>query len=312
MTNARREMSIGAGIIILRVTILVLLGVLAQAPAQPAAPEQPTPPGQLTVDASFSPAFDAPDFKPGEKPIVLIDEAHRNVISLQTYLGPVGRWFEKLGYLVRPARGKADDILQATADRTVLVIANAQAPDGSPADASAFTEHEVIAIDGWIRDGGALLLVADRAPFGAPMRPLAKALGVTVDNNTILRTGADGKPTGELTIDVNQHGERRHPIFDRVLTVVYVVGESVDGPGVMLRAPDGVYSGPTMQAAEGPTAAGKPLILAFEHGKGRVVVIGDGGVVSAFGSAGGNAHRGISEGDNARLVRNVLKWLARR
>jgi hypothetical protein len=312
VTNARREMSIGAGIIILRVTILVLFGVLAQAPAQPAASAQPTPPGQLTVDASFSPAFDAPDFKPGEKPIVLIDEAHRNVISLHTYLGPVGRWFEKLGYLVRPARGKADDILQATADRTVLVIANAQAPDGSPADASAFTEHEVIAIDGWIRDGGALLLVADRAPFGAPVRPLAKALGVTVDNNTILRTGADGKPTGELTIDVNQHGERLHPIFDRVLTVVYIVGESVDGPGVMLRAPDGVYSGPTAQAAEGPTAAGKPLILAFEHGKGRVVVIGDGGVVSAFGSADGNARRGISEGDNARLVRNVLKWLTRR
>jgi hypothetical protein len=306
MTNARREISIGDGIIILRVTILVLLGVLAQAQAQP------TPPGQLTVDASFAPAFDAPDFKPGERPIVFVDEAHRNVISLQTYLGPVGRWLEKLGYLVRPARGKADDMLQATADRTVLVVANAQAPEGSPPDGSAFNEHEVIAIEGWVRDGGALLVVADRAPFGAPVRPLAKALGVTLDNNTILRAGADGKPTGELTIDVNKYGDRSHPLFDRVLTIVYVVGESVDGPGVMLRAPDGVYSGPTAQATDGPPAAGRPLILAFEHGKGRVVVIGDGGVVSAFGSADGNAHRGISEGDNARFIRNVFKWLARR
>ena len=80
----------------------------------------------------------------------------------------------------------------------------------------------------------------------------------------------------------------------------------------MLRAPDGVYSGPTAQAADGPAAAGRPLMLAFEHGKGRVVVIGDGGVVSAFGSADGNAHRGISEGDNARFIRNAFKWLARR
>lgn len=240
---------------------------------------------------------------------MLIDEAHRNVISLETYLGPVGRWLERLGYQVRPLRASAERLIDR-ADRAVLVIANAQAAEGSPADASAFTEHEVIAIESWVRDGGSLLLVADRAPFGAPARALAKALGVTLDNNTILTQGADGRPTGELTIDVNQYGERRHPLFDRVLTVVYVVGESMSGPGVMLRAPGGAYSGATAQAADGPSAAGQPLILAFEHGKGRVVVIGDGGVVSAFGSANGDAHRGISEGDNARFVRNVFKWLA--
>jgi hypothetical protein len=261
------------------------------------------------VDSSFAPGFDAPDFKAGGKPIVLIDEAHRNVISLETYLGPVARWLERLGYLVRPARGSAERLVDGP-DQAVLVIANAQAPEDAPADASAFTEHEVIAIESWVRNGGSVLLVADRAPFGAPARALAKAFGVTLDNNAILTKGSDGRPTGELTIDINQYGERRHPLFDRVLTVVYVVGESMSGPGVMVRAPDGVYSGPTAQATDGPSAAGKPLILAFEHGKGRVVVIGDGGIVSAFGSPNGNAHRGISEGDNARFVRNVFKWLA--
>jgi hypothetical protein len=274
---------------------------------------QPTPPGQLTVDASFNPAFDAPDFKTGAKPIVFIDEAHRNVISLETYLGPVGRWLERLGYQVRPSRTNAEElgIAQGTAG-AVFVVANAQAPAGSPADASAFTEQEVIALESWVEDGGSLLLVADRAPFGAPARALAKAFGVTLDNNTILIKNADGPPTGELTVNVNKYGERTHPLFDRVLTVAYVVGESMTGPGVILRAPDGAYSGPTAQATEGPPAAGKALILAFEHGKGRVVVIGDGGVVSAFGSASGNAHRGISEGDNARFVRNMFKWLATR
>jgi hypothetical protein len=33
-------------------------------------------------------------------------------------------------------------------------------------------------------------------------------------------------------------------------------------------------------------------------------------VVSAFGSRDGKAHRGISEADHARYVRNVFKWLA--
>jgi hypothetical protein len=274
---------------------------------------QPTPPSQLTVDASFAPAFDAPDFTAGQRPIVLIDEAHRNVISLETYLGPVGRWLGQLGYQVKPWRDSAEELgLSPGSDRAVLVVANAQAPEGAPADASAFSEAEVIAIESWVRDGGSLLLVADRAPFGAPARALAKAFGVTLDNNAVLLRGTDGKPSGELTIDVNRYGERRHPLFDRVLNVVYVVGESVGGPGAILRAPDEAYGGATAQAPDGPSVAGKPLILAFEHGKGRVVVIGDGGVVSAFGSANGAAHRGISEGDNARFVRNVFKWLAAR
>jgi hypothetical protein len=274
---------------------------------------QPTPAGQLTVDDSFNPAFDAPDFKTGARPIVFIDEAHRNVISLETYLGPVGRWLERLGYLVRPFRKNAEElgIDQGTA-AAVFVVANAQAPAGAPADASAFTEQEVIAIESWVKEGGSLLLVADRAPFGGPARALAKAFDVTLDNNTILTKNADGPPTGELTIDVNKYGERTHPLFDRVLSVAYVVGESMSGSGVILRAPDGAYSAPTAQATDGPPAAGKALILACEHGKGRVVVMGDGGVVSAFGSASGNAHRGISEGDNARFVRNMFKWLATR
>jgi hypothetical protein len=274
---------------------------------------QPTPAGQLTVDESFNPAFDAPDFKTGTRPIVFIDEAHRNVISLGTYLGPVGRWLERLGYMVRPFRKNAEELgLDQGTAATVFVVANAQAPASAPADASAFTEQEVIAIEAWVKEGGSLLLVADRAPFGGPARALAKAFDVALDNNTILTKNADGPPTGELTIDVNKYGERTHPLFDRVLSVAYVVGESMSGPGVILRAPDGAYSGPTAQATDGPPAAGKALILAFEHGKGRVVVIGDGGVVSAFGSASGNAHRGISEGDNTRFVRNTFKWLVTR
>jgi hypothetical protein len=285
---------------------ILLIALLAQA-----AQAQPTPPSQLTVDASFAPAFDKPDFNPGDKPIVLIDEAHRNVISLQTYLKPVAAWLEQLGYRTRPSRITADELPEpAPGPRTILVIANALAREGAPPDASAFSEEEVIAVESWVRDGGALLLVADRAPFGGPAGALAKAFGTTLHNNTILAKGADGKPTGELTIDVNQSGERQHPLFDRVLRIVYVVGESMEGPGVVLRAPEGSYSGPTAEATDGPSAAGKPLMLAFDHGKGRVVVIGDGGVVSAFGSRDGKAHRGISEADNARFVRNVFKWLA--
>ncbi len=281
----------------------------ASASAQTPERAQATPPSELTVDDSFDPAITAPAFPHGTGPVVLVDEKHRDVVSLQTYFRPVGRYLRKDGYVVRPS--SESFTAKSLAKARILVIANARAPEGSPDEAPAFSEAEVGAVESWVRRGGGLLLIADRAPFGAPARPLARAFGVTLDDNTILRKGYDGKPDGVLTIDVSADGEKSHPIFQGVTRVVYVVGESIDGPGPVLRAPAGTYSGPTAQATEGLPAAGKPVVLAFSHGKGRVVIIGDAGIASAFGSVGGATHRGISEADNARFVRNVFRWLSR-
>lgn len=261
------------------------------------------------MDDSFDPAVSDPAYPPGKGPAVLIDERHRNVVTLATYLRPVGRFLGRDGYVVKPSKETFTAALLKPA--RVLVIANAQAPEGSAEGSPAFSDAEVRAVEEWVKRGGGLLLIADRAPFGGPARTLAKVFGVTLDDNTILRKGADGKPDGVLTIDVAADGEKSHPIFAGVSRVVYVVGESVAGPGAVLRAPAGTYSGPTIQATEGPSAAGKPIILAFSHGKGRVVVIGDAGIASAFGSVGASSHRGVSEADNARFVRNVVRWLAK-
>jgi hypothetical protein len=289
--------------------LLSVFFAAAAANAQPAEKPQATPPSELTVDESFDPPLSAPAFRAGKGPAVVVDEKHRNVVSLKTYFGPVGRFLGKDGYNVRPGTGAfgADGLAKAR----VLVIANAQAPEGSPEGASAFSDAEVAAVQAWVGKGGGLLLIADRAPFGGPARALARVFKVTLDDNTILRKGDDGKPDGVLAIDVSADGEKSHPVFAGVSRVVYVVGESLDGPGPVLRAPKGTYSGPTIQAADGPSAAGKPIVLAFSHGKGRVVVIGDAGIASAFGSRGGATHRGISEADNARFIRNVVRWLAK-
>lgn len=281
----------------------------AAAGAQPAEKAQATPPSELTVDDAFDMPIGKPAFRSGKGPAVVVDEQHRNVVSLKTYFGPVGRFLRKDGYSI--ASGIEAFTPTGLARTRVLVIANAQAPEGSPEGASAFSDAEIAAVEAWVTKGGGLLLIADRAPFGGPARALARAFHVTLDDNTILRRGGDGKPDGVLTIDVSADGEKTHPVFAGVSTVVYVVGESLDGPGPILRAPKGTYSGPTSQAADGPSAAGKPIILAFSHGAGRVVVIGDAGIASAFGSRGGATHRGISEADNALFVRNTVRWLAR-
>ena len=285
----------------------VLLGAMAG--GQTAEKARATPPSELTVDDSFDPPIARPAYPPGKGPVVVVDETHRNVVTLQTYFRPVGRHLGKDGYRVRP--GTVDFAARDLAAARVLVIANAQAPEGSPPGTSAFTDPEARAVEAWVSKGGGLFLIADRAPFGGPARSLAGMFRATLDDNTILRKGADGKPDGVLTIDVAADGEKSHPVFDGVTRVVYVVGESLDGPGPILRAPAGTYSGPTIQATDGPSAAGRPIALAFSHGKGRVVIVGDAGIASAFGTSGGQSHRGISEADNARFVRNVVRWLAR-
>src|SRR5947207_3340446 len=279
------------------VFFLFVFVLAARAGAQPAEKAQATPTSELTVDESFDLPIGKPAFRAGKGPAVVVDEQHRNVVSLKTYFGPVGRFLRKDGYSI--ASGIEAFTPKGLAKTRVLIIANAQAPEGSPEGASAFSDAEIAAVETWVTKGGGLLLIADRAPFGGPARALARAFRVTLDDNTILRRGGDGKPDGVLTIDVAADGEKTHPVFAGVSTVVYVVGESLDGPGPILRAPKGTYSGPTSQAADGPPAAGKPIILAFSHGAGRVVVIGDAGIASAFGSRGGATHRGISEADNA-------------
>jgi hypothetical protein len=291
------------------ICMVLLASAATAASAQPEAKAQATPPSELTVDEAFDPPIAAPAFRAGKGPAVVVDQSHGNVVSLETYFRPVGRFLGKDGYVIRP--GTAPFTQKTLTEARILVIANAQAPQGAPAGTPAFSAAEARAVEAWVGRGGGLLLIADRAPFGAPARSLASAFGVILDDNTILRKGEDGRPDGVLAIDVAADGDKSHPVFVGVSRVVYVVGESLDGPGPVLRAPKGTYGGPTNQAADGPSAAGKPLVLAFSHGQGRVVVIGDAGIASAFGSAGGAAHRGISEADNALFVRNVFRWLAR-
>src|SRR6266581_1001326 len=59
----------------------------------------------------------------------------------------------------------------------VLVIVNAlgaEDADEEGADKSAFTDEECDVVRDWVRGGGALLLLADQAPFGSAAQNLAK------------------------------------------------------------------------------------------------------------------------------------------
>ncbi|MBI1738319.1 MAG: hypothetical protein HYR58_03640 [Acidobacteria bacterium] len=92
-------------------------------------------------------------------------------------------------------------------------------------------------------------------------------------------------------------------------------GQSLDGPAaatVLLRLPgtavEGVPEGDSL--VERP--AGQAQGLAFELGKGRVVVLGEGAMVTAQVNRRVPYGMNTPDNDNRQFVLNAMHWLSRK
>jgi hypothetical protein len=225
----------------------------------------------------------------------------------------------------------------------VLVIANA-AGEGwdSESDStlvqSAFMSDECDAVREWVRSGGALLLIADHAPFGTSAEALAQRFGVSMSKGyTIDSTHADPESgnAGNLVYSRANGLLRDHAITrgrdstERVGRVIAFTGQSLAGPEgsvAFLVLGDGARDLPlrTFAAARSwklalsqtAPAAGRAQGLAFTFGKGRVVVLGEAAMLSAqviVRPGGGEAFRmGMNRAgiDNRQLALNIMHWLS--
>jgi len=293
---------------------------------------------QQMVDPDFRPVVDRPAYA-GEGPIVVIDEAHDNFHRADGQYAPFAALLRADGYRVTPGSLAFDQGGLEGAD--VLVIANAGATHGGP-PTPAFTEAEGDALEAWVRNGGKLLLIADHAPFGAATEGLAARFGVRMGTGYAFALAGDG---GALTTNLTYPPEAfgQHPIFagrdpsERVESVTAFTGQSLQGPEgatVLLHMTEGAREAPdlpTLQAladriddAEGADQAiaelSKPALpaqgLAFEYGRGRVVVLGEAGMLSAQlirhppGSGQADRRFGMNAAPgNARFGLNILHWL---
>ena len=141
------------------------------------------------------------------------------------------------GYQVIPNRDKFTRSVLEKGD--VLVIANAMGGgDSGEGDASdpAFTDAECDAVRDWVKDGGALLLIADHAPFGGAAGCLAKRFGVDLSTGyTSDRANSEGDETFVVFSRKNQL-LADHPITrgrddsERLNRVKTFTGTSLKGP----------------------------------------------------------------------------------
>ena len=174
---------------------------------------------------------------------------------------------------------------------------------------------------------GSLLLAIDHAPYGVAGGQLAAAFGVEI-RNSIAADSAFTAPSalldrpGHLLFSRQAGLLADHPTLTGVNTVVTYTGTSLSAPSgaaVLLRLPDSAVDriwNPTRKVGETVPAAGRAQAIALEYGAGRVIVLGEAGMLTTDPGTNQNncGDRGIALADagNRRFGLNIARWLVRK
>jgi hypothetical protein len=278
------------------------------------------------ADSGFVPDVPDPRWPAGAGPVVLIDEAHHNFHTVSGRYGPFADLLRADGWTVEGS--DAPFTRETLEGARVLVIANAineaNVEDWSLPTPSAFTTDEIAAVRGWVEDGGSLLLIADHMPFPGAAHELGAAFGFEMRNGF-----ASYLPgSGTLIFRRSDGGLGAHPVTDgrnageRVDSVATFMGQGFRPPPEavsLLTFSDGAVSLEPETAWEFDDDT--PIVPIEGWSQGAVAQVGDGRIAVWGEAAGftaqvggpGNAPMGMSlpeAGQNARLVLNLIGWLA--
>lgn len=279
---------------------------------------------QQLADPHFNATVEHPAYTKNY-PRVLFDEAHNN---FHTAAGPYKPFADLIfsdGYQVVVNRKPFTKVSLAMS--RIMVIANAlgaEDTDEEGAERPAFTEEECDLVRDWVRDGGALLLIADDAPFSSAAEILAKRLDVDMGKGVTMdpaNSAKNSKTPGFIVYSRENHLLVDHSITkgrndsERINRVMTFVGQSLKGPEgseVILKLAETATDRLPGDSPKDSPAAGRAQALAFKFGKGRVVVIGDAAMLSAQLTGSDNQPFGMNtpDIDNRQLTLNIMHWLS--
>lgn len=310
--------------------IAAVVAALAALTAAPSAAQE------QAGDLDWRPHVVAPAYA-ADGPLVRIDEGHGSVQTINGRYAGFAALMRADGYRVDAGHGRLDapGVLDGV---TVLVISNPRRASGA---ASAFDAAEIEAVAKWVEQGGSLLLAADHAPYGAAAEALGARFGVAMGKGYAFQS--DGRDVA-ANLTYPRAALADHPIIDgrnpdeAVQVVETFTGQSLKGPPeatVLIATSDDALEAPDLAAlqqirrrlrAGEPSEAvlaelARPALpaqgLAFPFGRGRVVVLGEAGMLTAqivrFDD-GRPPHRfGLNtEGhDDQQFALNLMHWLSR-
>ncbi len=297
---------------LLKICVFVLVLAIGAAPTG----------AQQLPDPEFNTSVENPAYS-RNRPRVMFDEAHHNFHTTDGRYKPFADLMMNDGYQV--IRNRKPFTKQSLDSFKVLVIANAlgaEEMDDEGADQSAFTEDEIKVVYDWVKNGGALLLIADHAPFGGAAAGLGTKLGVDMSKGYTF-DAANSLPQRPSALIFSRENKLLgpHPIVDgrnekeRVNKVLSFTGQSLKGPedsAAVLKLSDTAQDSPDHEQKSMTSAAGRAQALAFKVGKGRVVVQGEAAMLSAQIAGQEKVKMGMNyEGyDNKQYALNVMHWLS--
>jgi hypothetical protein len=279
--------------------------------------------GQM-ADPDFNAKVDRPAYKKSG-PKVLFDEAHHNFHTATGRYKPFADLITNDGYrVVSNTQNFSAGVLKGY---RILVISNALGA-ASMGDVNAanpaFSEAESDAVRDWVRGGGSLLLIADHAPMGSANQILGKRFGVEMSKMfTVDPKNCDQETQNPGFIVYTRASGRLadHPVTrgrnesERVNKIIAFTGQSLKGP---------VDSVPFMKLADSAmdampgvnqnpvSAAGRAQGIALKFGSGRVIVLGEAGMLSAQVVGAQQLKFGMNRPgiDNRQLALNIMHWLS--
>ena len=295
--------------IVIALVVNLLLAALASAQQRP--------------DPNFNIAVEQPAYTKNY-PRVLFDEAHNNFHTTTGRYKPFADLINNDGYHVvvnrKPFTRPALDTFK------VLVIANAlgaEEMDDEGADKPAFTEEECDAVRDWVKAGGALLLIADHAPFGGAAENLGKRFQIDMSKGYTLDAANSFVPDGPSSLLFSRDNKLLldHPITrgrndsELIKRVYTFTGQSLKGPKdsfAFMILSDTAQDKADRESTTLVSAAGRAQGIALKFGKGRVVVMGEAAMLSAqlAGSQERPMGMNVPGSDNRQLALNIMHWLS--
>lgn len=279
-------------------------------------------PAQQMADPEFNTTITKPAYEKNG-PRVMFDEAHHNFHTTDGRYKPFVDLLSNDGY--RIIRNRQPFTKASLSSYKVLVIANAlgaEEADDTGADGSAFTEEECQAVQDWVKGGGALLLIADHAPFGAAAATLAQRFGIDMSKGFAYDPENSEEKSPSLLIFSRENKLLpSHPIIEgrdeteRINRVLSFTGQSLKGPDesvALLKLSDTAKDTPNRDADSAVSAAGRAQAIALKFGKGRVVVQGEAAMLSAQVSGANKQKMGMNVPgtDNRQYALNLMHWLS--
>lgn len=281
--------------------------------------------GQQAADTLFTPPLNHPTYATGKGPLLVVDEAHHNFHTTTGRFRPFAEFLRRDGYVVR---GFSQSFTkESLLPVKILVISNALHSSNEQTwvlpTPSAFTDHEIAALNQWVKEGGSLFLIADHMPFPGCNEKLAASFGITFYNGFARKKPNDGTDIFTLT-----SGLHSSPITTGLRT-----GEEITSlqtfTGQAFRIPSHAMPIVTLDArfelllpktawvfdkdCEVQSAAGLVQGALLNYGKGRVVVFGEAAMFSAQ-TQGGSRKMGMNAPtatQNPQFLLNVIHWLDR-